>query len=103
MTPDTDTEQRPGEDAEQALESQADELEERVAKLGDDIDEAKKGLRARKEDADDGDDDDGGRRPRSPSTTRRPTRTTRTRKRTTRPKDFVLRTTLCRCATQRQR
>jgi hypothetical protein len=60
MTPDTDTEQRAGEDAEEALESQADELEERVAKLDDDIDEAKKGLRARKEDADDGDDDDDG-------------------------------------------
>jgi len=59
MTPDTDTEQRPGEDAEGALESQADELEERVAKLGDDIDDAKQGLRARKEDADDGDDDGG--------------------------------------------
>ena len=58
MTPDTDTEQRAGEDAEDALESQADELEERVAKLGDDIDDAKQGLRARKEDADDGDDDD---------------------------------------------
>jgi hypothetical protein len=60
MTPDTDTEQRPGEDAEKALESQADELEERVAKLGEDIDDAKQGLRARKEDADDGDDDDDG-------------------------------------------
>ena len=48
-----------GEDAEEALESQADELEERVAKLGDDIDDAKEGLRARKEDADDGDDDGG--------------------------------------------
>ena len=83
MTPDTDTEQRAGEDAEEALESQADELEERVAKLGDDIDDAKQGLRARKEDA-----DDGGRRrrrratTRSPSTTRRPTRTTRRRTRT---------------------
>lgn len=59
MTPDTDTEQRRGEEAEAALESQADELEERAAELGDHIEEAKTGLRARREDADDGDDDDG--------------------------------------------
>jgi predicted nucleic acid-binding Zn-ribbon protein len=60
MPSDTDTELQRGDDAEKALESQADELEERVAELGDSIDDAKKGLRARKEDADDGDDDDDG-------------------------------------------
>ena len=58
MPPDTDTELRRGEDAENALESQADELEERVAELGDHIDDAKEGLRARREDADEGDVDD---------------------------------------------
>jgi hypothetical protein len=58
MPPDTDTELRHGEDAEDALESQADEMEQRVAKLGDHIDEAKEGLRARREDADEGDVDE---------------------------------------------
>jgi predicted nucleic acid-binding Zn-ribbon protein len=58
MPSDTDTELQRGEDAEKALESQADELEERVAELGDSIDDAKKGLRARKEDADDGEEDE---------------------------------------------
>ena len=79
MTPDTDTEQRAGEDAEEALERRPTSSRSASTKLGDDIDEAKQGLRARKEDA-----DDRGRRrqatatTRSPSTTRRPTRTTRT-------------------------
>ncbi len=60
MPPDTDTELRRGEEAQDALESQADELEKRIGELGDDIDEAKKGLVARKEDADDDADDDDG-------------------------------------------
>jgi hypothetical protein len=65
MAPDTDTELRRDEDAEEALESRIDEMDERVGELGGHIEDARKGLRARREDADedfddvdDADDDD---------------------------------------------
>ena len=53
--PDTETELQRGNDAEGDLETQADELEERVDRLGDQIDDAKEGLRARREEAEDTD------------------------------------------------
>ncbi|MEA2178687.1 MAG: hypothetical protein QOG77_1984, partial [Solirubrobacteraceae bacterium] len=52
MSPDTETELQRSKDAEDALEKQADELEERVGKLEEHIEDAKTGLRARREDAD---------------------------------------------------
>ena len=61
MAPDTDTDLKRAQEAQDEMASQADELEERSDKLGDDIGEARKGLRARREDAgldDDADDDD---------------------------------------------
>jgi hypothetical protein len=58
MAPDTETELQRSHDAEDELEAQADELEERVGKLGDHIDEAKEGLRARRDEADDEDFDE---------------------------------------------
>jgi hypothetical protein len=53
MSPDTDTELQRRDDADGGLEATGDELEERIEKLDEHIDEAKKGLRARAEDADD--------------------------------------------------
>jgi hypothetical protein len=60
MSPDTETELDRSKDAEDALEAQGDELETRVGALEERIDDAKTGLRARKDDADaeDSDDDD---------------------------------------------
>jgi hypothetical protein len=58
MSPDTDTELQRSDDAEKALEAQTDELEERVERLGDHIDDAKDGLRARREEAEDEDPDE---------------------------------------------
>jgi hypothetical protein len=58
MSPDTETELQRGRDAEDALEGQADELEERIGELGDHIDDAKDGLRARSDEIDDLDLDD---------------------------------------------
>jgi uncharacterized membrane protein len=65
MAPDIDTDLQRSKDADGELEAQADELEERVLQLGDEIEDAKDGLRARSEEADeeepdeedDGDDD----------------------------------------------
>jgi hypothetical protein len=61
MSPDTDTELERSKDAEDALEAQGDELEERVGVLEEHIEDAKTGLRARREDADEEvDDEDSG-------------------------------------------
>ena len=56
--PETETELPRGNDAEGDLDARADELEERVERLGDHIDDAKEGLRARREDAEDTDIDE---------------------------------------------
>jgi hypothetical protein len=58
MSPDTDTELRRGRDAEDALDAKADAMEDRVEELGEHIDDAKGGLRARRDEADDADYDD---------------------------------------------
>ena len=52
----SDTDLQHDRDPENRMEQGADELEERVAKLGDDIEDARQGLRARQEDADIGED-----------------------------------------------
>jgi vacuolar-type H+-ATPase subunit H len=53
-----DTRREAVHDAERDMEHDVDELEERVSKLGDDIDEAKTKAKARRDDASDDDDDD---------------------------------------------
>jgi hypothetical protein len=52
MSPESETPLLSSEEPEKDLEGTADELEERVDRLGDHIDDAKQGLRARREDAD---------------------------------------------------
>jgi hypothetical protein len=54
----TDTQREARGDAERELEHTTDELQERVAGLGDDIEDAKSKARARREDAGDDDTDD---------------------------------------------
>jgi hypothetical protein len=58
MSPDTETELQRGREAGDALDAQADELQERVETLDDHIDDAKQGLRARREETDDPDYDE---------------------------------------------